>query len=214
MTPEFAKVVDPIFLHVLGLLDRIAREDSPVPQDEREHILALLGAADAKLGRGQEWELGKYALVSWLDEVLVEAPWEGRNWWNENVVEVKLFNTRLCNELFYTKAQEAGTFPRKDALEIFYVCVVLGFRGLYRDPESAAELIRSRGMPPDLETWAKQTALAIRLGQGRPPIAESAETGQGAPPLQGQSLMIGSVLLGVILAAFTLILGLVFSMGR
>jgi type VI secretion system protein ImpK len=213
MTPQFAKAIDPIFLYALGLLDRIEKEESPSPSEEQVHILALIDRAEAALGRSPEWELAKYALVSWIDELLGDAKWEGHDWWNNNVLEVKLFNSRLCNELFYTKAQEAGALPKRDALEVFYVCAVLGFRGLYRDPQVAAILGEARGLPPDLETWAKQTALSIRLGQGLPPIHDSGAAGAGAPPMSGQSVMITSLLIGVVLAAFTVIVGLLVFVG-
>jgi type VI secretion system protein ImpK len=213
MTPQFAKAVDPVFLYVLGLLERIGNDENPSPHDEQAKILAVIDRAEMTVGRGPEWELAKYALVSWIDEVLGEAPWSGHDWWNNNVLEVKLFNTRLCNEQFYVKAQEASTLKNRDALEVFYVCNVLGFRGLYRDPQVAAVLTESRGLPPDLETWAKQTAMSIRLGQGRPPILETGATGSGAPPLTGQAMMIGSVLVGVFLAALVLIFGLLFFVG-
>ncbi|HEX4149103.1 MAG TPA: DotU family type IV/VI secretion system protein, partial [Pirellulales bacterium] len=120
---------------------------------------------------------------------------------------VELFNTRLANEQFYLKAKDASLLPGRDALEVFYVCVVLGFRGLYRDPMVAAVLAEPRGLPVDLETWAKQTSLAIRLGQGRPPLNEGGAPGAGAPPLSGQSQVVWSSLVAAILAAFTLICG-------
>lgn len=201
MTPEFAKAVDPIFLHVLGLLDRIGKGENPVVQNERLKIRGWVDQAEARLGGRPDWQLAKYALVSWIDEVMLEAPWDGHEWWNENVLEVELFNTRLAHEEFYLKAREASGLPQRDALEVYYVCVVLGFRGLYRDPEIAQTMSEALGMPGDLESWAKQTALAIRLGQGRPRLVESEEVGLGAPPLEGQTRLIWSSLFGVILAA-------------
>ena len=205
MTPKFAEAVDPVFLQVLGLLDRIGRDQNPSPQEERLKIRGWLDQAQAILGQSQDWQFAKYALVAWIDEVLIEAPWEGRGWWNENALEVDLFNTRLCNEQFYVKAKEASALSRRDALEVFYGCVVLGFRGLYRDPMAAAVLAEPRGLPPDLETWARQTAMAIQLGQGRPPIADSSVAGEGAPPLEGPFLLIASALGGVVLAALNVI---------
>jgi hypothetical protein len=79
------------------------------------------------------------------------------------------------------KGKEAASLASKDALEVFYVGVVLGFRGLYRDPTAAAILAEPRGLPLDLETWAKQTSMAIQLGQGRPQISE-ATNHRSAPP--------------------------------
>ena len=205
MSPTFAQAVDPVFLCVLGLLDRVSAGENPAPEDERMRIRGLIDQAEGRLGQAQDWQLAKYALVAWIDEVLSDAQWQGRDWWNENAMEVELFNTRLANEQFYVRAKDASTLPKRDALEVFYVCVILGFRGLYRDKYVAAALAEPRGLPPDLETWAKQTALAIRLGQGRPTLSDGGAPGGGAPPLNGQSLLVWSSLAGAILAAFTLI---------
>jgi type VI secretion system protein ImpK len=205
MTPEFAEAVDPVFLDVLGLLDRIGRDEHPSPKEERLRIRGWLDQAEAKLGQAPDWQLAKYALVAWIDDVLIDAPWEGRGWWKENALEVEVFNTRLRHEQFYAKAQEASALPRKDALEVFYVCAVLGFRGLYRDPAAAAVLAEPRGLPPDLESWARSTSMAIQLGQGRPAIGEASVPGEGAPPLDGPFLLIWASLAGVVLAAFTAI---------
>jgi type VI secretion system protein ImpK len=206
MTPEFAEAVDRAFIYVLGLLDRIERGEHPLPSDERVWVRSWLDEAEAKLGQRQDWQLAKYALVAWIDDVLIDAPWDGRVWWKENALEVEVFNTRLRHEQFYVKAKEAAALSKKDALEVFYVCVVLGFRGLYRDPAAASVLAAPRGLPPDLESWARQTSMAIQLGQGRPPISEAVVPGQGAPPLDGPTQLIWSALAGVVLAAFTLML--------
>lgn len=205
MTPKFAEAVDRVFLEVLGLLDRIGRDEHPPVHEERLKIRGWLDQAEAILGQGPDWHLAKYALVSWIDDVLIDAPWDGRSWWKENALEVELFNTRLRNEQFYVRAKEASALPKKDALEVFYVCVVLGFRGLYRDPAAAAVLAEPRGLPPDLETWARQTALAIQLGQGRPPISEASVAGEGAPPLDGPGRLIWSAFAAAVVAAFTVI---------
>lgn len=187
MTPKLTQAVDPVFLHMLDLLDRIAQGQEPSPQDERLRIRALIDQAEALVGASPEWGLAKYALVAWIDEMLVEAPWRGADWWSNNVLEVEAFNTRLCYEQFFVRAQEASTLERRDALEVYYICVVLGFRGLYRDPAMAQHLIEAHGLPSDLDQWAKQTALAIRLGQGRPPLAGPQRTIAGAPPLTPKS---------------------------
>ena len=207
MTPEFALAVDNIFLHVLGLLERIGRDENPPVKEERLRIRGWIDQAEAILGQRPDWQLAKYALVAWIDDVLIDAPWEGRGWWKENALEVEIFNTRLRNEQFYLKAKEASALTRKDALETFYVCAVLGFRGLYRDPMAAAALAEPRGLPADLETWARQTSMAIQLGQGRPPISEASVPATGAPPLEGPFLLVWATLAAVVLAAFTVILG-------
>ena len=182
MTPKLARAVDPVFLHVLDLLDRIADQQDPSPQQERLRIVALIDQAEAIVGAGEEWELAKYALVSWIDEMLVETPWTGRDWWSNNVLEMEMFNTRLCSEKFYEKARQASSLTNRDALEVFYVCVVLGFRGLYRDENLAASFIQAYNLPPDLPAWAHQVSMSIRLGQGRPQLSDPGKEVDGAPP--------------------------------
>jgi type VI secretion system protein ImpK len=206
MTPQFAAAVDPIFQHVLELLERINRSERLDPSEEGRRIQNWLREAEAHLGQKKDWELAKYALVSWIDDLLIEAPWEGRLWWKENALEVELFNTRERATLFYSKAKEASNLTRRDALEVFYVCVVLGFRGLYRDG-SAVLLADQLGLPVDLESWAREASRSIQLGQGRPPIDAMPRPGSGAPPLEGKFVLVGSSLLCVVLAAFTAAMG-------
>jgi type VI secretion system protein ImpK len=201
MTPEFSEAVDPVFLHVLGLLEKIGRGESPDPQDQKVRIRALLDQAHAKLGQSQDWEYARYALVVWIDEVLIEAPWEHRDWWNNNVLEVDLYGTREAFEKFFIQAREASGLPKRDALEVFYVCVVLGFRGLYREEHSYPERWQ---LPADLESWARQTSMAIQLGRGRRKLPEGGQPGSGAAPLGGPGALMWSTLIGVMLSALLL----------
>lgn len=210
MTPNFAAAVDPVFLHVLGLLERIGSSERPLPREEREALNNTLRNAEAAIQHKQDWELAKYAIVSWIDDVLIDAPWEGRGWWKENALEVEVFNTRERATLFYAKAKDASAMTRRDALEVFYVCVILGFRGLYRD-QSAAFLTDQLKLPPDLESWARQAAKSIQLGQGRPSIGEAPrQTDEGAPPLEGKYRLIGASLMGVVLTAVAALIWLFF----
>ena len=127
-------------------------------------IRSRLDHAEAQLGRTPDWLLAKYALVAWIDEMLiVDAPWRDRDWWNENKLEWEIFQTNSRYDLFYKKAKEAFALPQKDALETFYVCVVLGFRGLYRDPVRGLNGGRSLADSP------RSPDLDARNGDGDPP---------------------------------------------
>lgn len=208
MTPKFAQAIDPVMLHVLGLLDRIARDERPSPADERLRIRGLIDQAEALLGANEQWQLGKYALASWADEMLVDANWDGRDWWSNNVLEMELFNSRECYDRFYVLAKESSSLPTRDALEVFYICVVLGFRGLYRDPEFSSSTIQALGLPVDVESWARQAAMSVRLGQGRPQLTGKKRDLLGAPPHRGRHFALWS---GLALAmAMTVLLVMLF----
>ncbi|HEV7222735.1 MAG TPA: DotU family type IV/VI secretion system protein [Pirellulales bacterium] len=200
MTPEFAKPVDTVFLHVLRLQERIAQGEQPSPQDERAHIRGWMDQAEAKIGQSPEWKLAKYALVAWIDEMLLDSSWEGSDWWKNNVLEQELFNTRDRFHQFYERAKEAHSAGYRNALEVYYLCVVLGFRGLYADSWVAQQDADRFELPPTIEKWAAQVSMAIQLSP-RPPIASGGPMGPGAPPLNGQALLISSSMLAAVLGA-------------
>jgi len=212
MTPEFAKAVDPIFLHVFGLMERLGRGTPRSVEDERAHIKALIDQADAMWGQTPDGELAKYAIVSWIDEMLIiDVPSQYTDWWKNNALEWEYFNSNIRSEEFYARAKLATSLRRKDALEVFYVCVVMGFRGLYRDLNRAAAFTDALQIPPDKETWARQTAMGIQLRLGRPPISEATVPIEGAPPLDGPFSLISVSLAGLILTVSTgLVAGLSF----
>lgn len=207
MSPEFAKAVDPIFLYMFRLLDRIGDGVQPSEEEERVCIRGLIDQAGAVIGQTPDWELAKYALVSWIDEMLiVEAPWAGSEYWKNHSLEWEYFNTQDCAEQFYLKAKEASTLRRKDAMEVFYVSVVLGFRGMYRDAQHGVIVAEALQLPPNLDTWARQTSMAIQLRQGRPQISETSTLIEGAPPLDGAFSLIWASLAAVILTVVTVLL--------
>lgn len=205
MTPKFAEAVDPVFLHVLGLLERAQGGASPNVEDERFHIEKLLNEAEARIGQSEEWNLAKYALVTWVDEVVVDAGFTG-DWWENNTLEYRNFRTHVRADRFFEEARKAGQMQLRNALEVFYLCVVLGFRGFYRQRQEAELQAHARELPPTLESWAKQASAGIRLGQGRSPIEPPRETSQGAPPLASKALLVWSLVAGVVLVAFAAII--------
>jgi type VI secretion system protein ImpK len=200
MTPEFAKPVDTVFLRVLRLQERIAQGEQPSPQDERAHIRGLMDQAEAKIGQSPEWKLAKYALVAWIDEMLLDPSWEGSDWWKNNVLEQELFSTRDRFHQFYERAKEAHSAGYRNALEVYYLCVVLGFRGLYADSWVAQQDAERFELPPTIEKWAAQVSMAIQLSP-RPPIVGGGPMGPGAPPLNGQALLFSSSMLAAVLGA-------------
>jgi len=111
----------------------------------------------------------------------------------------------LCNEQFFLKAREAAALPRRDALEVYYICVILGFRGLYRDPEAAVIFNQAHGLPEDLSTWTRQAAMSIRVGQDRPPLAGPQRELAGAPPLRAKPRVVWAALSLILLLASNVI---------
>jgi type VI secretion system protein ImpK len=205
MSPRFAAAVDPVFEHVLGLLERIEAGSEPEPGTEQAGIVAALERAEAKLGHSPDWEQAKFALIAWIDEVLIDNPWDGRNWWTRECLEVKYYNERLANTQFYEEAKRASANGNRDALEVFYLAVVLGFRGFYHGNPSPQQC-QALGLPASIGNWTRKTAASIQLGQGLPPVFNQPEEGLGAPPLYGRFELLGALLWFVVLSAVTAVL--------
>ncbi|MEM9657990.1 MAG: DotU family type IV/VI secretion system protein [Planctomycetota bacterium] len=199
MNPHIAAVADPIFLKVLALMERVDKDDVASPDWERQSLENSFREADSALAEGSGWNLAKYALASWVDDLLIASPWKGRDWWESNSLEFAFFKSRDRATKFFTKAKEAAELTQRDALEVFYLCVVLGFRGLY--DLSERELLASQlDLPMSIAAWRKNTAAALQLRQGRPPIRDAPRVATGAPPLESRYLAAGSAVVTVILS--------------
>lgn len=203
MTPEFAQAVDPVFLHVLRLLERLDNGEGPSVAEVRRGIMTPLNQADTVLRNSEDWKHAKYALVVWIDDVLIDSRWEHNRSWAEPLLEFEIYGTSHASTQFYTEAEEARRLPKSDALEVFYVCVVLGFRGIYRDPVEAEQWAYENGLPPTLEAWTKQTAKSIRAGKGLPSFVGNTRPGAGVPALRGYSKLCWTSL-GAVVATLTL----------
>jgi type VI secretion system protein ImpK len=165
MTPRFSEAVDPVFLQVFDLLERIDQGFAISPVEEKRKIEDLLKRADKiLLAENEQWEIAKYLLVAWIDEMLVTAyAWEGQEWWRDNVLEWSIFRTRQCNDQYFVRSNRSRSEKLDNTVQLSFLGVVLGFRGLYRDTTLSRALIEKHQLPRDLEDWAKQFGTAAEL---------------------------------------------------
>lgn len=215
MRPEFARAVDPIFLSTLNFIERIERSDRLVAADERATLLRKIDDAEIQLGSTPEWQLAKYALCAWIDALLIDAPWQGKGWWKDNCLEKKYFGRRDAHEAFFQRATEAAALGRKDALEVYYLAVVLGFRGFYAENDASykADMVNAHRLPESIEAWCRTTARSLQLRQGRPDIPGAVQVGGSARPLGGRNAlaiysMLSIVLFGLAIAIALIVFGL------
>jgi len=197
MTPEFSKIVDPIILRGLELLERIERNEHGPITIENENLKKQIDRGDQNFGAmSNDWRLAKYALVAWLDEQLISFPWEGREWWTNNILERHyFFGKREAFEDFFIEANKAFALPNKDALEVFHTVVLLGYRGIYSKPLDS-EKAREHQLPKRLEDWVRNTSGILQ----RPLELEfesAPQPGGGARPMEGRLQMVSMSMLGI-----------------
>lgn len=180
MREDIANVVYPVLTHGIRLKERLDTGDPPDFATAQKELLGLLQAAgpsqrlaefagdqiqdDSIRVRPSDQFLGiRYALVCWLDEIFIlDSPWKDQ--WSEKSLEMNLYKSRERAWKFWEQADWAGARPTTDALEVYFLCVMLGFRGKWKDE------------PDELQTWCERVKAQIDQGQG----------GEFALPVDGQ----------------------------
>lgn len=192
MNTRCSRIANPVISYGLDLYQRVQR-GLPLDLDrEQAEIKDLLLTAETSGPNEQAADTGyeglvvakpnankflgvRYALVCWLDELFtVRSAWAKQ--WNEHKLEVELYGSNDRAWKFWEQAKLAQSRATPAALEVYYLCVTLGFRGSLSN------------QPEQLQSWL--TAARQRLGQvaepewsvgGEPPVATS------VPPLRGAS---------------------------
>jgi type VI secretion system protein ImpK len=158
MRQEIANLVYPIISFAVRLKERLDRGEAPDFASEQATLKRLLLSdaearqwadfgGDESTGTGSSMEIRldelsrrdsgrffgiRYALVCWLDELFIlNSPWKSQ--WNEQKLEVDLYRTNDRAWRFWEQASMAAARPAGDAQEVFFLCVMLGFRGEYRE---------------------------------------------------------------------------------
>lgn len=75
----------------------------------------------------------KYALAAFIDETVLNSPWPHKDRWADNPLQLNYFGTYLAGEIFFDKLDEirSRAESKADLLEVYYLCLLLGFRGKY-----------------------------------------------------------------------------------
>ncbi len=102
---------------------------APVPDSLRADVLGDPRSTDTAGAGTLTAFLGiRYALACWLDDIFIlDSVWNEQ--WNANKMEYALYKLNKRNTEFWEQAQRSQSRPTRDALEVYYLCVMLGFRG-------------------------------------------------------------------------------------
>ena len=155
----------------------------------RNHIKQLLSSGHEEGRRAgyasEDVKLAIYAIVVFLDESILNSPLPALAGWSRKPLQEELFGEHMGGEVFYenlrTLIGRQDSEELADVLEVYQLCLLLGFRGRYgaagqsealRWAGGAAEKIaRIRGaagelapgwMPPERETFPVQRDPWIR----------------------------------------------------
>lgn len=127
-------------INLLFLLLPVKAEDkgASLGADFRERILNGFGEFErAASGAGVESEAigeARYALAAFADEAVLSSAWPYKDQWSGQPLQLQFFGEHLAGEGFFKKLsqlRQAGE-RKADVLEVYYICLQLGFEGVYK----------------------------------------------------------------------------------
>ncbi len=206
MDHHFARAVDPLFVACLDLLDRAESNRAEAAPFEKQRIRDAIQRTSNEFrtsphlrDRDEDWTIARYAICVWLDELLSLFPWKGKEQWTEQNLQYELFRTSTGYEDFFRRAQDAEKLPRKDALEVCFLCVTMGFQGVYhrrpgmRTPEDL-------GLPAKLQDWVRDVRRYVDASRPPSPSNDRAADGIDCTPLSGRFEFLKTCLAAAMLA--------------
>jgi type VI secretion system protein ImpK len=121
----------------LGLAAQLGgARDLPPPDVLQRRIEGLLDqmarkAEEAGLS-GPDIDAIKYAIIAFIDEQILRSEWPGRMQWLARPMQLTHFGENTAGEGFFTRMEQLRQEPaRSHVLEIYFLCVALGFQGVY-----------------------------------------------------------------------------------
>ena len=154
MRQDFAKKIDGLLIQLLDIFDEHGRGSI---QSLRIAINRALEDAEEMLATDPNWDYAKFAIVSWIDH---EATKLDENW-QYSTLERRFFNSADAHNEFFRRAEESSNDGRFDALEVFFLCYLFGFRGIY-DPARKSEYDRPANLPQHDFEWQSEMAKRIK----------------------------------------------------
>jgi type VI secretion system protein ImpK len=135
---------------VLAFAVHLRESAEPETERLRADVRRLLSAFDAAAQvAGKEpavVDAARYALVAFIDEIVLSSPWGIRQEWAGRPLQMDYFNDFTAGEEFFHKleALRGSDGQRAEALEVYGLALGLGFRGKFAGVAGAEQVHQLR----------------------------------------------------------------------
>lgn len=142
------------FMEIIAYASFVARKGAAtsLPYDKvRTNMQRLIAQSEALLDKGNftkdDFNLARFAVFAWVDEVILSSQWEGRLQWQREQLQRQYFQTADAGELFFERLNTIGPH-QMDVREVFFLCLALGFTGQFcnEGDEFLLEQLRSSNL--------------------------------------------------------------------
>ncbi len=121
------------------------------PEDLKKSIALLYQDMERQAKRSghseEDIKATRYALCALIDETLLNSRWSFKDTWADRPLQLEYFGEQLAGERFFDLLERIRQKGRRksDLLEVFCMCLILGFQGKYKlsGSEELKKLTRS-----------------------------------------------------------------------
>ncbi|WP_394780059.1 type IVB secretion system protein IcmH/DotU [Undibacterium sp.] len=102
-----------------------------------DNVVAFLDEFDRRAKKmgvsADDVHAAKYAFCAAVDEIILRSQFDIRDSWERRPLQLAIFGDQLAGENFFNRLEElrARGSAHIDALEVFHMCLLLGFEGKY-----------------------------------------------------------------------------------
>ena len=82
----------------------------------------------------------QYVFVSLADEIMINQPWHGADYWRQNCLETKFFQTQVAGEKIFTQIEsllKANNPLHRELARVYLLSIALGFQGRFREQKGS-----------------------------------------------------------------------------
>ncbi len=113
-------------------------EQKQPPYDQvKADVQRILSQSDDCLKRDlfpqADYDLARFAVCAWVDEVILNSPWQEKDQWKREQLQRLYYRTTDAGEEFFERLNQLGLHQR-DVREVYFLCLALGFMGRYCHP--------------------------------------------------------------------------------
>ena len=78
----------------------------------------------------EDYSLARFAVFCWIDDKVMQSAWKGKTQWQKESLQRVYFKTAQGGAEFFARLKDVDS-SRQGVLEVFYLCLLAGFRGRY-----------------------------------------------------------------------------------
>lgn len=131
------------------ILQLRAADEFGDPEVLRRRVKDLLDSAEREALRTgvspDNIQMAKFAIVAFIDETIISSNWSQKDRWVSTPLQLDLYDQYDAGETFFTRLDKLREQPKAnaEALEVYYLCMTLGFKGKYQlhEQERLREII-------------------------------------------------------------------------